>query len=67
MDRNERYSSPEWSVEEWTREWTIKVGRAYACNQCGTVAMVTKGGVGVMEPRCCGRAMEPVKGGADAG
>ncbi|HLA50827.1 MAG TPA: hypothetical protein VJZ92_01060 [Thermodesulfobacteriota bacterium] len=45
----------EWSVDEWTTEWTIHVGRAYHCAVCGTMVMVTKGGIGVMEPKCCNR------------
>ncbi|MBI3397960.1 MAG: hypothetical protein HY026_01785 [Deltaproteobacteria bacterium] len=54
-------SSQEWSVDDWTKEWTIHVGKAYRCSICGTMAMVTKGGVGVMEPKCCGRAMALVE------
>lgn len=54
-------SSREWSVDEWTKEWTIHVGKAYHCSKCGTMAMVTKGGVGVMEPKCCGRGMAVVE------
>lgn len=53
-------SSPEWSVTEWEQAWTIKVGRAYVCDECGTMVMVTKGGVGVLEPRCCDRPMKAV-------
>lgn len=47
----------EWSVDEWTNEWTIHVGRAYHCAVCGAMGMVTKGGIGVMEPKCCNRDM----------
>ncbi|MDI6794852.1 MAG: hypothetical protein QME81_18630, partial [bacterium] len=57
---NMKYVSPEWSVEEWTREWTIHVGKAYACSVCGTIIMVTKGGIGVLDPICCGKPMELV-------
>jgi len=53
-------SSSEWSTGEWTREWTIHVGKAYHCSQCDTMVMVTKGGVGVMEPKCCNRPMAMV-------
>ncbi|MBI5286117.1 MAG: hypothetical protein HY878_00815 [Deltaproteobacteria bacterium] len=51
------FASGEWTVEEWTREWTIRVGKAYSCPVCGTMVMVTKGGIGVIEPRCCGQDM----------
>lgn len=55
------FTSGEWTVEEWTKAWTIRVGKAYSCSVCGTMVMVTKGGVGVMEPRCCGNDMIPVE------
>ena len=51
------FYSAEWSVDEWTKHWTIHVGRAYNCSQCGTMVMITKGGIGVMKPKCCGNDM----------
>ena len=57
----ENLPSGDWDVSEWTEAWTIKVGSAYACAVCGTMAMVTKGGVGVMEPKCCGRPMSRIE------
>ncbi|MFQ6093782.1 MAG: hypothetical protein ACE5OR_14100 [bacterium] len=54
-------SSAEWTREEWEQAWTIHLGRAYACQTCGTLVMVTKGGIGVLEPICCGQDMELVK------
>ncbi len=51
----------EWNADEWQQEWTISVGRAYVCKKCGTMLMVTKGGVGVLEPKCCGLDMQPVE------
>lgn len=48
---------PEWTTEEWTQAWTIHVGRAYRCAKCDTMIMVTKGGVGTLEPICCGEPM----------
>jgi hypothetical protein len=54
-------SEEEWHIDEWTDEWTISVGKAYACNKCGTMVMVTKGGIGVMEPKCCKRDMSLVE------
>jgi hypothetical protein len=50
----------EWSVEQWQKAWTVHVGRAYACDECGTMIMVTKGGTGVLEPQCCGKPMREV-------
>ena len=52
---------PEWTSEEWTAAWTIRVGKAYRCRKCDTLVMVTKGGVGTFEPICCGQPMEPIE------
>lgn len=58
MDEQEAIlSEPEWSVSEWTKGWTIHVGKAYVCRKCGTMIMVTKGGVGNLEPKCCSTDM----------
>ena len=54
-------STPEWSTEEWTKAWTIRLGRAYVCEVCGTIVMVTKGGVGPLAPLCCERPMKLVE------
>jgi desulfoferrodoxin-like iron-binding protein len=54
-------STPEWSTEDWTKAWTIHVGKAYLCEVCGTIVMVTKGGVGTLEPVCCEQPMKLVK------
>lgn len=53
--------SGEWTVDQWMSAWTINVGKAYACDQCRSMIMVTKGGTGVLEPRCCGQAMRLVE------
>jgi len=53
--------SGEWDVGRWRRAWNIRVGVAYTCRVCGSMVMVTKGGVGVLEPVCCGRPMSEVK------
>lgn len=53
--------TPEWSKEEWIKEWTIRVGKAYSCSECGSIIMVTKGGIGVLEPICCGEMMKVVE------
>ena len=52
---------PEWTACEWTSAWTIHVGRAYRCNVCGTMIMVTKGGIGNFVPICCDQPMELVE------
>ena len=49
---------PEWDLNEWEEALTIHVGTTYACRECGNLAMVTKGGVGVMDMVCCGKQME---------
>jgi len=50
----------EWSPEQWQSAWNIQVGRAYGCKACGTVIMVSKGGVGNLEPICCKQPMQPL-------
>ena len=60
-DSSEAFRSPEWSTEEWQAAWSIYVGRAYRCQECGSMIMCTKGGVGNLEPICCGRPMVEVK------
>ena len=52
---------PEWTVDEWVSAWTIHVGTAYRCDKCATMIMVTKGGVGTLEPICCGEPMKRVE------
>jgi hypothetical protein len=59
--KKESFSEAEWSVEEWKKAWTIRVGQAYACSECGSMVMVTKGGIGVLEPVCCGKQMSLVE------
>jgi hypothetical protein len=52
---------PEWTSDEWISAWTIHVGQAYRCARCDTLIMVTKGGVGTLEPMCCDTPMELVE------
>jgi hypothetical protein len=59
--KKEHFSEAEWTISEWKEAWTIKVGQVYACSGCGAMVMVTKGGIGVLEPRCCGKEMSLVK------
>lgn len=49
-----------WEIEDWERALTIHVGAAHRCRKCGNLVMVTRGGVGVMELKCCGALMEKV-------
>jgi hypothetical protein len=52
---------PEWNLEEWERALTIHVGKSFACEECGNLVMITRGGVGAMELRCCGKPMTQVR------
>ena len=52
--------SGEWTVDQWSKGWNIQVGKAYTCRKCETMIMVTKGGIGNLEPACCGQSMEAV-------
>jgi len=60
MVENPESSSPSWSLSDWEKQLTIRVGTAYVCRQCGNLVMVTRGGVGVMQLVCCGEPMEKV-------
>ena len=48
----------EWNLDEWEQALTIHVGDAHACEACGNLVMVTRGGVGIMELSCCGKPMK---------
>ena len=52
---------PDWDLGDWERVLTIHVGTPYVCRDCGNIAMVTRGGVGVLELKCCGKPMERVE------
>ncbi len=60
-DSSDAFRSPEWTTEEWQAAWSIYVGRAYRCRECGSMLMCTKGGVGNLEPICCDAPMMEVK------
>lgn len=60
MADNNEATMPDWGLKEWENALTIKVGTSYACRTCGNLVMVTKGGVGVMDLKCCGRQMEHI-------
>lgn len=49
-----------WGLEEWEKALNIQVGAAYACRACGNLVMATRGGVGVLELKCCSAPMEKV-------
>ena len=61
METLDEVAGPDWDLEEWEEALTIKVGSAHVCRECGNVVMVTKGGVGVLDLKCCGKAMESVR------
>ncbi|HDZ20378.1 hypothetical protein LCGC14_0397680 [marine sediment metagenome] len=51
---------PQWDLDDWEEALTIHVGVSYVCRDCGNVVMVTRGGVGILDLRCCGKPMEQV-------
>ena len=57
----DRFSTPEWTVDDWVGAWHIGVGQAYRCAECNNLIMVIKGGTGTLEPRCHGQPMVPVE------
>jgi desulfoferrodoxin-like iron-binding protein len=58
---NAEYSEAEWGQEEWKKAWNVRVGKAYGCEKCGAMVMVTKGGTGVLELACCGQPMVEIE------
>jgi desulfoferrodoxin-like iron-binding protein len=58
---DDRYSSPEWNLDDWMSAWNIGVGSVYRCTQCGNMVIVVKGGTGTLEPRCHGAPMAPAE------
>lgn len=56
----DEYPASEWTPDQWLSAWTINVGKVYACAECGKMIIVTRGGVGVLDPSCCGKPMEPM-------
>ena len=49
-----------WDLGDWEDSLSIDVGTVYCCRKCNNVAMVTKGGLGVLQLGCCGSPMEKV-------
>lgn len=66
MSQDNDAPDEEWDLGDWEEVLSIHVGTVYVCRECGNIAMVTRGGVGVMELICCGKPMEKV-GRGDAG
>lgn len=57
----------DWDLAEWEKVLTIHVGSAYVCRDCGNLVMVTRGGVGILDLKCCGETMEKVESAAGSG
>lgn len=53
-------SQSDWDLADWERALTIHVGTAYLCRSCENLVMVTRGGVGVLDLKCCGKTMNKV-------
>jgi hypothetical protein len=49
-----------WDLGDWEDSLNIDVGSSYICKKCNNIAMVTKGGLGVLQLGCCGQLMEKV-------
>jgi len=54
-------SAGDWTLDDWEKALTLRVGLAYACRDCGNLVMVTRGGVGVLDLKCCGKPMAQVQ------
>jgi len=51
----------DWTLGDWEQALTLRVGQAFACRECGNLVMITKGGIGVLDLKCCGQPMEEVQ------
>ncbi len=58
MKNKNGLSQPNWDLKDWEKALTIHVGAAYMCRTCENLVMVTRGGVGVLDLKCCGKPME---------
>lgn len=54
-----------WDLGDWENSLTIDVGSVYCCRKCNNIAMVTKGGLGVLQLGCCDQPMEKVEASED--
>lgn len=59
-------AAPEWDLGDWEQALTIHVGTLYACRECGNLAVVTRGGLGIMEMTCCAKPMQKIDPSASA-
>ena len=59
--QNEDYTTSEGTHDEWERAWNLAVGTADACEKCGSMIMITKGGIGTLEPYCCDELMKQMR------
>jgi len=66
MDPTPATPPPEWNLGDWESVLTIDVGSCYVCRECENIVMVTRGGVGVLDLKCCGKPMEKVEASRDA-
>ncbi|MHC4984870.1 MAG: hypothetical protein ACYTFO_01810 [Planctomycetota bacterium] len=60
MSDQPEHAPSNWDLDDWEQALTIHVGATYICRECGNVVMVTRGGIGMMDHRCCGKPMELV-------
>jgi hypothetical protein len=58
---SDRFSSPEWTSQEWQQAWSIGVGQLFECKECGNKVMVVRGGTGTLEPRCHNKPMVSIE------
>ena len=54
-----------WDLGDWEDSLSIEVGSVYCCRVCENVAMVTKGGLGILQLSCCGQSVEIVSADKD--
>jgi len=54
-----------WDLGDWEDSLSIDVGSVYCCRKCQNVAMVTKGGLGILQLGCCDEPMEQVQADQD--
>ncbi|MDD5090420.1 MAG: hypothetical protein PHQ23_05835 [Candidatus Wallbacteria bacterium] len=56
----------EWDFDEWEKAWSISVGEVYTCSECRNMLIVSKGGTGSLDLKCCGKPMTLYRGCGDA-
>jgi len=58
MTEYNEFDAQNWDLAEWENVLSIHVGTAYGCRACGNLVMITRGGTGILDLRCCGKPME---------